>query len=226
MRDNLHLDHETRQHQIIDAAREIIIEGGLASLTVKALATRVGVTVAALYRHVRSKEEVVLLMLTDVRRSLFDAVSGATESDRVALDKLEHLLRLHLSYVESRRGVSFVLLTEALQLGDSDANRAARALVEDYLSLVEAIVAEGQRSGELDPEADAASAAVMFFGMVQATVTRWLFDPAAYPLNERVEEIWRLFRSAVVLRAESVPPSPATAAKARPGRGASPPAPL
>ena len=101
------LDHQTRQHQIVEAARELIATGGVDSLTIRGLASRVGVTEAAIYRHVVSKEEVILLLLQEVQESLFQAISRATRSDRHALERLEHMLQLHVSYVELRQGISF-----------------------------------------------------------------------------------------------------------------------
>ena len=191
------LDHDTRQRQIVEAAREIITGGGTEALTVNAIAARVGVSEAALYKHVRSKDEVLLLLVDDIRESLFEEICRATGPDGKALEKLEHLLELHLSYVESRQGISFVVITEALQFDGQGVGAAVRRLVDDYLALVERIVVEGQRRGEIHPDVKASAAATAFFGMVQATVMRWLFDAKAHPLTEDASALWRLFRASL-----------------------------
>ena len=191
-------DHETRQHQIAAAARDIVTTEGLASLTVSELAERVGVTEAALYKHVRGKEEVLLLLVSGIRTSLFAAISEAMSPELTPIERLEHLLRLHLSYAKERRGVSFVIISESLRFGERAVKEAARKLVDDYLALVSAIVSDGIEHGivrrDLDPEA----AAVMFFGMVEASVTRWLFDESLHPLAEKSSAMWKLFHSAIV----------------------------
>lgn len=194
---NNRLDHATRQHQIAAAARDIITAGGLAALTVHELAARVGVTEAALYKHVKGKAEVLLLLVAEIRESLFHAISEATSSDRGSLEKLEHMLQLHLSYVEERRGVSFVIISEALRFGEPRVKAEARKLVDDYLGLVAAILSEGIDDGEVEQGIDPEAAAVMFFGMVEASVTRWLFDESLHPLAEKGTPMWRLFRAAV-----------------------------
>jgi len=191
------LDHGTRQRQIVEAARELIAGGGMEALTVNAIAARVGVSEAALYKHVHSKDEVLLLLVDDIRESLFTEISRATGPDGTALEKLEHLLELHLSYVESRRGISFVVIAEALQFGERGIGVAVRRLVDDYLVLVEGIVAEGQRRGEVQADVKPSAAATAFFGMVQATVMRWLLDAKEHPLTENACALWRLFRASL-----------------------------
>ena len=194
------VDHTTRQHQIAAAARDIINGGGLASLTIQELAAHVGVTEAALYRHVRSKDEILLLLVDEIRESLFQAISEATRTDRNALEKLEHMLQLHLSYVEERRGVSFVIISEALRFGEPRVKTAARRLVDDYVELVGSIISEGKSAGDIAHSVDPEGAAVMFFGMVEASVTRWLFDESLHPLAEKGSVLWGLFESAVRTR--------------------------
>lgn len=199
-----HLNHETRLHQIIAAARELIAGGGVDALTIRGIASKVGVTEAAIYRHVASKEELLLLLLEEVRESLFEAISEATSTDRHALDKLDHMLELHLSYIELRRGISFVVIAEAAQFQEPKVRAAGKRLVEDYISLVEDTVASGVKLGEIDARVNPSAAATLFFGMIQATVTRWLFDSTAHPLTENVNNLWEMFRASLE-RTEKIP---------------------
>jgi TetR/AcrR family fatty acid metabolism transcriptional regulator len=192
-----HLDHETRLGQIVAAARDLIAGGGVDALTVRGIASKVGVTEAAIYRHVTSKEEVLILLLEEVSASLFSAITEATSEDRGALEQLRHLLQLHFSYTELRKGISFIVIAEAAQFQEPRVRAAGRKLVQKYHELVECIVERGIRRGEIDPAISSKAAATMFFGMVQGSVTRWLLDPAGHPLNENQTALWTLFRSAL-----------------------------
>ena len=157
------LDHQTRQHQIVEAARELIATGGVDSLTIRGLASRVGVTEAAIYRHVASKEEVILLLLQEVQESLFQAISRATRSDRHALERLEHMLQLHVSYVELRQGISFVVIAQAAPFEEPRVRSAGRNLVEKYLSLVSEIITQGIERGEIDKTVSPDAAATVSY---------------------------------------------------------------
>jgi len=191
------LDHQTRQHQIVEAARDLIANGGVDALTIRGIASRVGVTEAAIYRHVESKEEVILLLIQEVEESLFQAISRATRSDRHALERLEHMLQLHVSYVELRQGISFIVIAEAAQFEEPKVHSAGRRLVEKYLSLVAEIITQGIERDEIDKSVAPDAASMIFFGMIQSAVTRWLFDPSLHPLAENADSMWKLFRTSL-----------------------------
>jgi len=197
MTNRTRLDHQTRQQQIINAARDLIASGGIDALTVRGIASLVGVTEAAIYRHVASKEEVLLLLIQEVEQSLFQAISDATRSDRHALEQLEHMLELHVSYVELRQGISFVVIAEAAQFEEPRVRAAGRRLVEKYLALVSEIICQGVERDEIARTVSPGAAAMIFFGMIQAAVTRWLFDPSSHPLSENAASLWQLFRTAL-----------------------------
>lgn len=197
MASSTHLDHETRLNQILTAARELIASGGVTALTVRAIARKVGVTEAAIYRHVESKEQVLVMLLEDVRQSVLGTIEERTTPYSSALDKLEHVLQHHLSFIELRRGISFVVIAEAAQFQETTVRAAGEKLVEDYLSTVESFIQEGIESGEVEPSINPSAAATMFFGIIQASVTRWLFDSSAHPLTENALSLWRLYRASL-----------------------------
>ncbi len=197
MASSTHLSHETRVNQILTAARELIASGGVTALTVRAIARKVGVTEAAIYRHVESKEQVLVLLLEDVRQSVLGTIEQRTAPYSSALDKLEHVLQHHLSFIESRRGISFVVIAESAQFQEQTVRAAGQRLVEDYLSTVERFIQEGIDSGEVNPSINPSASATMFFGIIQASVTRWLFDSTAHPLTENVLSLWRLYRASL-----------------------------
>ena len=91
------------------------------------------------------------------------------------------------------------MITEAMQFQEPKVRAAGRKLIEDYLQLVEGIVSEGIARGEIAKSVNPAVAATMFFGMIQTTVTRWLYDAIAHPLTENTSELWRSFKSVVEL---------------------------
>lgn len=197
MASSTHLNHETRLNQILTSARELIASGGVTALTVRAIARKVGVTEAAIYRHVESKDQVLVMLLEDVRQSVLGTVEERTVPYSSALDKLEHVLQHHLSFIESRRGISFVVIAEAAQFQEPTVRAAGKKLVEDYLAAVEKFIKEGIESGEVEPSINPSAAATMFFGIIQASVTRWLFDSSAHPLTENVLSLWRLYRASL-----------------------------
>ncbi len=73
------MEIKERQLEIIEAAGEILTESGIAGLTTKNLAAKMGFAESALYRHFKGKEEIILTMLrylsTDMDRRLTNSAA-------------------------------------------------------------------------------------------------------------------------------------------------------
>jgi AcrR family transcriptional regulator len=67
------------RRQILDAAEELLIEGGPAAVQVRAVARRIGVTDAAVNHHVGTRDELLVALLRHGARRLRDALSGVCE---------------------------------------------------------------------------------------------------------------------------------------------------
>jgi AcrR family transcriptional regulator len=74
-----------RQLEIIKAAGEILTESGIAGLTTKKLAAKMGFAESALYRHFTGKEEIMVTMLqylaADMDKRLKDCLLNIDESE-------------------------------------------------------------------------------------------------------------------------------------------------
>ena len=197
-----HLDSEIRRHQIVQTARKIVATQGMSSLTMQELAKEVGVSEGAIYKHFKGKDEILLVLIQEIERTLLEAVADSARPHDGALDQLRHLLQRHFSSLERRHGVSFVVIAEALRFGDPPVKQATRQMVERYLDLITSILKSAAKVGEIDSESDVRAAALMYFGMVQASVTLWSFNNRAHPLSQHSSSMWAMFKEALKPRGD------------------------
>ncbi len=170
---------------------------GMTSLTIQELAKEVGVSEGAIYRHFKSKDEILLALIHEIERTLLGAVSASERPTEGVLAQLKHLLGLHFSTLERRSGVSFVVISEALTFADPEVKQATRQMVERYLDMLHIVLNAGVESGELAKTVDTRAAALMFFGMIQASVTLWAFNNRAHPLAQHRTSLWKLFEESI-----------------------------
>jgi len=64
------LKTEVRQEQIVRAAMNLIASRGLKGLSMAALANRIGLVPSAIYRHFKSKDDIVDMILGVIRERL------------------------------------------------------------------------------------------------------------------------------------------------------------
>ena len=122
------------------------------------------------------------------------AISDSAGPNGGALDQLNHLLQRHFPTLERRNGVSFIVISEAQCFADPEVKLATRQMVERYLDMVDVVLRAGVERGEIDPKADTKAAALMFFGIIQASVTLWSFNNRAHPLVQHSTALWNMFK--------------------------------
>lgn len=173
-----------RQQTIVDAARRIIIFKGAGSLTVREIAAELNITDGALYRHFKSKNKIISLLIEDIETTLLDTIEKAINLGQTPVLKLENIFFAHLSYAEQRRGVTFILITEAMNLHDKALRKQMLGVVDKYLKIIEGIVAEGIMKGCFHKGVAGRAASVVFWGMIQSTITHWGLSGYEYALKK------------------------------------------
>jgi AcrR family transcriptional regulator len=186
-----------RQEQLVDAARRLVAQRGMAKLTTKELAKVIGITEAAIYRHFPSKKAIIRAMIEDVDRKTAARVERIRSLPQPPLQQLETLFYEHLSNVERRRGMAFLVMEEVLRNGDQDLRRRMGAVVVRYLSMVEEILTQGIKEGQIDSSIDVKAAAISMLGKVQVAAILQHLGPTDNPAERRHDALWAMFKRAV-----------------------------
>jgi AcrR family transcriptional regulator len=189
-----------RKKQIIDAARKLIIKRGSEHIRVKEIAETVGITEGAIYRHFKSKKDILSLLVEVIEVDLVGDIDKALDDDCSTLDTLEKVLSSHLSAIEQRRGVSFQIIAEIISLGDKKLNKKISETIAKYINRIEDLLSKGVKSGELRQDTDLEATATLFFGMVQGLVNIWALNDYNFKLEERYEPLWLTFRESIIKR--------------------------
>ena len=193
-----HKSTRVRRRELIDEARKIVASSGMEGLTTKNLARAVGISEGNIYRHFSSKNEILVGLVDEVGEVIEELVRAAEEDATSPLEKLEALLKGHLSSAEQRQRVSFLVIAEVLGNGHPDLRQRMQGVINSYLAKVGEILEDGVRHGQINPECNRDAAAILFFGLIQGAVTLWRFASPDLPPNERYQELWQTYRDGIV----------------------------
>ncbi len=185
-----------RRKQIISALRKLIIKYGSENVTVARVAKEIGVTQGAIYRHFKSKREILGFLVDNIEENLIGDLEKAVHHSS-ALESLEFVLKNHVSAIEQKRGVSFLVIAEIVSLGDKWLNSRVFGVLTRYIARIKEVLLRGIKSGELRPEVSAEIAATMFFSAIQGFVTLWALSNYDFSLEEKYSGLWNFFRQAV-----------------------------
>jgi len=185
-----------RRKQIIDALRKLIIEYGSENVTVRRIAKEIGVSQGAIYRHFKSKREILDFLIDYIEENL---IGDIEKNDRQAntLEILENILENHISAIEQRKGVSFLVVAEIISLGDKKLNRKIYDVLNNYLEHIQNIIVRGIQSKEIKAGIDPAMTATTFLGIIQGLVSLWALSNYTFTLEEKSPGLWNFFRQSI-----------------------------
>ena len=189
-----------RQRQIVSAARRLIVKYGSEHVTVRRVAKEIGVSEGAIYRHFKSKRDVLSLLIDDVENTLIGDIEDSYKPGTSVLDTLEKVILSDVSSIEQRKGVSFQVIAEIVSLGDKRLSSKAYDVISEYIERIRGILSEGVKSGVVRQDIDLDAAATLLFSIIQGLVNIWALSRYSFNLEQRYLPLWNLFRDSIIKR--------------------------
>jgi len=184
---------EVRQEQIAQAALALIARNGVAGLSVAGVAKEVGVVPSGIYRHYRSKDEILDVVLDLISQRLLGNVQAVRVEVSDPLDRLHRLLLRHLELIRSNGGIPRVVLSEEIFAGQAKRRLKVYRMISSYLNEVAILVREAQANGRTRADVSPDAAAVMFLGLIQPAAILWMMSDGKFDIDQHAEHAWRLF---------------------------------
>lgn len=184
-----------RRREIIDAARLLITEHGMQSLTIGNLARAVGVSEGAIYRHFSGKKRILAGLIQDIDHRLTQRMNLIDGDPDSGLGRLEQVLH-HNVAPSTSTGVSFLVIAEVLMNGDDELRDLMQASIDRHLAMIEAQLSIGALKGEVSPSVDLKAAALQFYGLIQAVNTLNHFGSEDFPVGDS-RKLWQIFKRGV-----------------------------
>ena len=194
-----------RKQQIIEAARKLIIKKGSEHLTVRAIASIVNITEAAIYRHFKSKREILSFLMTHITDDMLRGLESQSGTNPHSLATVNAVLKQHLSEIEQRRGMSFQVIAEIISLGDKKLNREVYEKLNLYIDRLRGLLSDGARQGWVRDDIDHGAAALLLFGMIQGLVNIWALGNYSFDLSDKFDTLWDVYHKIIQSRNFSEP---------------------
>jgi AcrR family transcriptional regulator len=158
----------TRQ-RLLQAAQELIEEGGYAAASVAAIAERAGVAAGTLYRHFDSKEELFVELFRSVcaREERAMRAAGQNAGSDGAVRRLEDVLATFAERALRNPRLAWALIAEPV---DPLVDAERLAYRERYAAVIAEGLRAGIRAGELPEQNVELTAAALVGGCGEALV--------------------------------------------------------
>ena len=188
------LSTEIRKKQIARVVLAQIARHGMRRLSMAAIARDLGLVPSALYRHYSGKDAMLDEVLDFVGDSLSRNVQLALQSQTGAIAQLEAILKRHLALVQQNSALPQIIFFSGGYDDKSGRKKALHGILQGYLQQLAAILAEGQKSGEIRKDTDASVLAVLFLGIIQPPILINHLAGGEFDIKSQVARAWELLR--------------------------------
>jgi TetR/AcrR family fatty acid metabolism transcriptional regulator len=181
-----------KRDAILRAATDVFAERGYFNAQVADVARAAGVAAGTVYLYFRSKDEVLVSIFERTMREALDEGRAAVAGVADPRERLRRLARLHLARLGRDRKLAVVFQVE-LRQSTKFMERLSSSLLRDYLGLIRAAIADGQRGGEFRPDFNPTTAAKALFGALDEMATNWILSRRRYQLEAEADLVLDLF---------------------------------
>ncbi|MFZ4105006.1 TetR/AcrR family transcriptional regulator [Flavobacterium sp.] len=137
-----------RKTEIINVAAKLFKEKGYSAVTVRDIAQDMDIKAASLYNHIKSKQEILVLIVIEIAEEFTNIMDEVLNSDASTIDKLERIIQLHIDITLRNPDALACLNNDWMHLTDSKLIHFIK-MRKDYENNFKIIVKTGIENGEI-----------------------------------------------------------------------------
>jgi len=191
------LNTEVRQEQIVEAAMNLIASRGLKGLSMAALANRIGLVPSAIYRHFKSKDDIVDMILGVIRERLLTNIRITCKETSEPMERLQSILKRHVETLRENRAIPRIIFSEDVFTGNPKRKNRVYGIINGYLDALNEIIRDGQQMGRIRSDMDSKTVALMFLGIIQPGAILWFLSDGKFDICDHSEKNWNVFREVI-----------------------------
>jgi AcrR family transcriptional regulator len=154
------------------AARELFLEKGFDGATLRAIAARAGMGASSIYRHVQSKEELLIDELADLQEEAWRNFRARDQRDASTRERVHRFLDAQHRLLAEDKDLTIVAM-RAMTRPDARVAKHVLALNDRTIGLLIEVFQMGRKHKDLKPELNVMEAARALFHITQGARIPW-----------------------------------------------------
>ncbi len=181
---------ESRREEAVEAVIQLANEHSPEGITTQAIASCIGITQGALFRHFPDKTAIWRTVFDWLGTHLGRIADAAIAYGGTPLEMLERLFNAQVAFVADHPGVPRILFHELQRPEGSPLQMLARNIVGGYRERLKSLIRQAKQAGELPLALDEEAAAVLLISTVQGLVVQSTLFSGALDMREAAQRIF------------------------------------
>lgn len=142
------------KRKIFETAMELFAQKGYDGTSVEEITSVVGIAKGTLYYHFSSKEEIFNFLIDEGMKLLRNSIEIKTSKYDNSIDKIKAVILIQIKIIVKYENLITLVISQ--MWGKEERHLRCRQCVYDYIKIIENIIEEGIKKGEIyegNPEA-------------------------------------------------------------------------
>ncbi len=163
-----------RQIEIMEAATHRISAYGIQNLTIKTLAEDIGLSEPALYRHFKSKNEILWSLLEYFKSEMENRIQSIPfNPSETEGNKLRAIFNSQLQTFVNKPAIVSVIFAESIFHFDEKLSHKVSEIMDMMQKLVKKNIDAGQKNGSYNTLIPSSTLTTIIIGGMRMTVLKW-----------------------------------------------------
>ena len=184
------MEYTARQIEIINAATELINQGGIQQLTTKALAEKMGFSEPAIYRHFKNKTDILSSVLNYFGMGLKTKMTELIQSEDKGIEKLKEIIDFQFEHFSNHPAIVMVIFAETSFQYEEKLSSAVHNILTNKKERVVSIIQQGQKDSSIRSDVDPNQLASVFMGSMRFTILQWRLNNYSNDLKKEGVLLW------------------------------------
>ena len=172
-----------RQLEIIEVSGKILIEKGIKGLTTKTVASEMNFSESAIYRHFKSKEEILVALLSLLKQNMNKRLTAQIKSQNSATENFKAVFTSQFNYFKNNPHFVVAVLSDGLIDESKEIKAIILQLMQNKIQLLAQILEQGKQSNEFTTEISTEDLLPIILGTFRFQMLKWKLSGFQYDIS-------------------------------------------
>ncbi len=186
-----------RKNEIISASLRVIEKNGFHNLTTKNIAREVGITEPGIYRHYKSKQDILAAILEEFRNDITREMNDSLSNDKEPLKKIDVFYRSTMRRFKENPLLTTAIFSEEVFRDNKKLAGMVLSIMETTQDALRKIIRMGQANGTINRDQPDEFLSLIIMGAYRILVTKWRLTGLSFDIVTEGEKLGETLRELI-----------------------------
>lgn len=172
-----------RQLEIIEVSGKILIEKGIKGLTTKTVASEMNFSESAIYRHFKSKEEILIALLSLLKQNMNKRLTSEIKPQNTSAENFKAVFTSQFNYFKKNPHFVVAVLSDGLLDESEEIRTIILQLMQNKMQLLAQILEQGKQTNEFATEISTEDLLPIILGSFRFQMLKWKLSNFQYDIT-------------------------------------------